>query len=165
VETQRGRRHHLHPHQKARHQEQKIEEDESFVIRPDTNSREIDLEPIQEGETKVWTKEETKREKGGQKSEIKPTPFFTPKTLKEDHNITIPFTTSDNVLSLNREASAPADSPVEIWVTRVALGGQEVPVKGERYLAFRDAATALGSIVDFTILVTSLTFLNPFYHL
>jgi hypothetical protein len=76
-----------------------------------------------------------------------------------------PFTTSDNVLSLNREVSAPADSPVEIWVTRAALGGQEVPVKGERYLAFRGAATALGSIVDLTILVTSLTFLNPFYHL
>lgn len=64
-------------------------------------------------------------------------------------DITIPFTTSDNVLSLNREASAPADSPVEIWVTCVTLGGQEVPVKGERYLAFSGKTTDLLSGLDF----------------
>jgi hypothetical protein len=64
-------------------------------------------------------------------------------------DITIPFTTSDNVLSLNRETSAPADSPVEIWVASVTLGGQEVPVKGGRYLAFRGAATGLLTGLDF----------------
>jgi branched-chain amino acid transport system substrate-binding protein len=64
-------------------------------------------------------------------------------------DITIPFTTSDNVLSLNREASAPADSPVEIWVVSVTLGGQDVPVKGGGYLAFRGAATDLLAGLDF----------------
>ncbi len=44
-------------------------------------------------------------------------------------DITIPFTTLDSVLSLNRETSAHADSPVEIWVTHVTLGGVEVPVR------------------------------------
>jgi hypothetical protein len=65
-------------------------------------------------------------------------------------NITgIPFTTSDYVLSLNREASAPADSPVEIYVTHVTLGGQEVPVKGGQYLVFSGKTTDLLAGLDF----------------
>jgi hypothetical protein len=64
-------------------------------------------------------------------------------------DITIPFTTSDNVLSLNREASASADSPVEIYVTHVTLGAQEVPVKGGQYLVFRGKTTDLLAGLDF----------------
>jgi ABC-type branched-subunit amino acid transport system substrate-binding protein len=64
-------------------------------------------------------------------------------------DITIPFTTLDSVLSLNREASAHADSPVEIWVTHVTLGGVEVPVKGGQYLVFSGKTTDLPSGLDF----------------
>jgi hypothetical protein len=66
---------------------------------------------------------------------------------RRDVNIT--FTVSGGVMKLGGKVPVSVEYPVEIYVTHVTLGGQEVPVKGGRYLVFRGKTTDLLAGLDF----------------
>lgn len=72
-------------------------------------------------------------------------------------NVRIPFTVSGGVMMLGGKVPVSVEYPVEIYVTHVTLGGQEVPVKGGQYLVFSGKTTDLLSGLDFAELgLTSL---------
>jgi len=72
-------------------------------------------------------------------------------------DVRIPFTVSGGVMALGGKVPVSVEYPVEIYVTHVTLGGQEVPVKGGQYLAFSGKTTDLLSGLDFAELgLTSL---------
>ncbi len=61
-------------------------------------------------------------------------------------NVTIPFTvrttpSGDRVMMLGGKVPVSVEYPVEIYVTHVTLGGQEVPVKDGQYLVFSGKTT------------------------
>jgi hypothetical protein len=64
-------------------------------------------------------------------------------------DVRIPFTVSGGVMMLGGKVPVSVEYPVEIYVTHVTLGGQEVPVKGGQYLAFSGKTTDLLSGLDF----------------
>jgi len=61
----------------------------------------------------------------------------------------IPFTVSGGVMTLGSKVPVSVEYPVDIYVTHVTLGGQEVPVKGGQYLVFSGKTTDLLSGLDF----------------
>jgi hypothetical protein len=72
-------------------------------------------------------------------------------------NLRIPFTVSGGVMTLGGKVPVSVEYPVDIYVTHVTLGGQEVPVKGGQYLVFSGKTTDLLSGLDFAELgLTSL---------
>jgi hypothetical protein len=64
-------------------------------------------------------------------------------------DVRIPFTVSGGVMMLGGKVPVSVEYPVEIYVTHVTLGGQEVPVKGGQYLVFSGKTTDLLSGLDF----------------
>ena len=64
-------------------------------------------------------------------------------------DVRIPFTVSGGVMTLGGKVPVSVEYPVEIYVTHVTLGGQEVPVKGGQYLVFSGKTTDLLSGLDF----------------
>jgi len=64
-------------------------------------------------------------------------------------NLRIPFTVSGGVMTLGGKVPVSVEYPVEIYVTHVTLGGQEVPVKGGQYLVFSGKTTDLLAGLDF----------------
>jgi hypothetical protein len=64
-------------------------------------------------------------------------------------DVRIPFTVSGGVMTLGGKVPVSVEYPVEIYVTNVTLGGQEVPVKGGQYLVFSGKTTDLLSGLDF----------------
>ncbi|MFZ8837868.1 MAG: hypothetical protein ACO2PM_02845, partial [Pyrobaculum sp.] len=64
-------------------------------------------------------------------------------------NVRIPFTVSSGVMALGGKVPVSVEYPVEIYVTHVTLGGQEVPVKGGQYLVFSGKTTDLLAGLDF----------------
>jgi hypothetical protein len=64
-------------------------------------------------------------------------------------DVRIPFTVSGGVMTLGGKVPVSVEYPVEIYVTHVTLGGQEVPVKGGQYLVFSGKTTDLLAGLDF----------------
>lgn len=64
-------------------------------------------------------------------------------------DIKIPFTISGGVMVLGGKVPVSVEYPVEIYVTHVTLGGQEVPVKGGQFLVFSGKTTDLLAGLDF----------------
>ncbi len=64
-------------------------------------------------------------------------------------DVRIPFTVSGGVMTLGGKVPVSVEYPVEIYVTHVTLGGQEVPVRGGQYLVFRGKTTDLLAGLDF----------------
>jgi hypothetical protein len=64
-------------------------------------------------------------------------------------NVKIPFTVSGGVMKLGGKVPVSVEYPVEIYVTHVTLGGQEVPVKGGPYRVFSGKTTDLLAGLDF----------------
>ncbi|MEM4651111.1 MAG: hypothetical protein QW086_04715 [Pyrobaculum sp.] len=64
-------------------------------------------------------------------------------------DVRITFTVSGGVMTLGGKVPVSVEYPVEIYVTDVTLGGQEVPVKGGQYLVFSGKTTDLLSGLDF----------------
>ncbi|ABL88282.1 conserved hypothetical protein [Pyrobaculum islandicum DSM 4184] len=64
-------------------------------------------------------------------------------------DIKIPFTISGGVMVLGGKVPVSVEYPVEIYVTHVTLGGQEVPVKGGKALVFSGKTTDLLAGLDF----------------
>jgi hypothetical protein len=64
-------------------------------------------------------------------------------------DVEIPFTVSDGMMKFAERVPVSVAYPVEIYVTHVTLGGQEVPVKGGRYLMFSGRTTDLQAGLDF----------------
>jgi hypothetical protein len=64
-------------------------------------------------------------------------------------DVRIPFTVSGGVMTLGGKVPVSVEYPVDIYVTHVTLGGQEVPVKGGQYLVFSGKTTDLLAGLDF----------------
>jgi hypothetical protein len=64
-------------------------------------------------------------------------------------NLTIPFKVENGVMKLAGKLPVSVGYPVEIYVTHVTLGGQEVPVKGGQLLVFKGKTTDLLAGLDF----------------
>ncbi|MEZ0320227.1 MAG: hypothetical protein ABWK05_09615, partial [Pyrobaculum sp.] len=64
-------------------------------------------------------------------------------------DVKIPFTVSGGVMVLQGKVPVSVEYPVDIYVTHVTLGGQEVPVKGGQVLVFSGKTTDLLSGLDF----------------
>jgi hypothetical protein len=64
-------------------------------------------------------------------------------------DVRIPFTVSGGVMMLGGKVPVSVEYPVDIYVTHVTLGGQEVPVKGGQYLVFSGKTTDLLAGLDF----------------
>ncbi|WP_258870299.1 hypothetical protein [Pyrobaculum aerophilum] len=64
-------------------------------------------------------------------------------------DVKIPFTISGGVMALQGKVPISIEYPVDIYVTHVTLGGQEVPVKGGQVLAFSGKTTDLPAGLDF----------------
>jgi hypothetical protein len=64
-------------------------------------------------------------------------------------DLTIPFKVENGVMKLAGKLPVSVGYPVEIYVTHVTLGGQEIPVKGGEYLVFRGKTTDLLAGLDF----------------
>ncbi|MEM3836050.1 hypothetical protein [Pyrobaculum sp.] len=72
-------------------------------------------------------------------------------------DVKIPFTISGGAMTLQGKVPVSVEYPVDIYVTHVTLGGQEVPVKGGQFLVFSGKTTDLLSGLDFAELgLTSL---------
>jgi hypothetical protein len=64
-------------------------------------------------------------------------------------DVRIPFTVSGGVMRFAGKVPVSVEYPVDIYVTHVTLGGQEVPVKGGQYIVFSGKTTDLLSGLDF----------------
>jgi hypothetical protein len=64
-------------------------------------------------------------------------------------DVKIPFTVSGGTMTLGGKVPISVEYPVEIYVTHVTLGGQEVPVKDGQYLVFSGKTTDLAAGLDF----------------
>ncbi|AAL63060.1 hypothetical protein PAE0829 [Pyrobaculum aerophilum str. IM2] len=64
-------------------------------------------------------------------------------------DVKIPFTISGGVMALRGKVPISVEYPVDIYITHVTLGGQEVPVKGGQVLAFSGKTTDLLAGLDF----------------
>jgi len=64
-------------------------------------------------------------------------------------DVVYPFTVSGGVMTISGKLPLSYSYPVEIYVTHVTLGGQEVPVKGGRFLVYRGTTTDLAAGLDF----------------
>ncbi|MGC9131521.1 MAG: hypothetical protein ACP5H5_08060, partial [Pyrobaculum sp.] len=64
-------------------------------------------------------------------------------------DVKIPFTVSGGVMILQGKVPVSVEYPVDIYVTHVTLGGQEVPVKGGQVLVFSGKTTDLLAGLDF----------------
>ena len=64
-------------------------------------------------------------------------------------DVRIPFTVSGGVMTLAGKVPVSVEYPVEIYVTHVTLGGQEVPVKDGQFLVFSGKTTDLLAGLDF----------------
>ncbi|MEM1637056.1 MAG: hypothetical protein QW247_05005, partial [Pyrobaculum sp.] len=72
-------------------------------------------------------------------------------------DVKIPFTISGGAMMLQGKVPVSVEYPVDIYVTHVTLGNQEVPVKGGQVLAFSGKTTDLVAGLDFAELgLTSL---------
>jgi len=64
-------------------------------------------------------------------------------------DVTLPFTVSNGVLKVQGELPLSYSYPAEVYVTHVTLGGQEVPVKGGKFLVYKGYTTDLAAGLDF----------------
>jgi len=64
-------------------------------------------------------------------------------------DVMLPFTVSGGVLKVQGELPLSKSYPVEVYITHVALGGQEVPVKGGKFLVYKGYTTDLAAGLDF----------------
>ncbi len=64
-------------------------------------------------------------------------------------DLIVPFKVENGVMKLASKLPVSVGYPVEIYVTHVTLGGQEVPVKGGQYLVFSGKTTDLLAGLDF----------------
>jgi len=64
-------------------------------------------------------------------------------------DVMLPFTVSGGVLKVQGELPLSYSYPVEIYVTHVTLGGQEVPIKGGKFLVYKGTTTDFAAGLDF----------------
>jgi len=64
-------------------------------------------------------------------------------------DVIYPFTVAGGVMQIQGRVPLSYSYPVEVYVTHVTLGGQEVPVKGGKFLVYRGTTADLAAGLDF----------------
>jgi len=64
-------------------------------------------------------------------------------------DVVYPFTVAGGVMKIQGRVPLSYSYPVEVYVTHVTLGGQEVPVKGGKFLVYKGTTADLAAGLDF----------------